>query len=418
MKILIIGNGGREHALTWAISQNPRCTKIYCSPGNAGTAELATNIYIDITSNNKILETCLEYSIDMVVVGPEKQFEQGLTNVLIEKNILVFGPTKEASLLETSKSFTKNMCRHKNIPSGKYEIFSTEADAQIFLRGQQAPYVIKADGLAAGKGVLVSSDIEECFQFISSIFKGKVGTEKNKVIIEEYLEGREMSVFFAIDKNTIKFVGSAQDYKRAFDNDLGPNTGGMGAFSPSLLLTEKNLEKIVNKIVKPTIEYMKEIGTEFSGILYAGLILNNGEPKLIEYNVRFGDPECQALCMRLGAQILDIYFSGAKNELSNLSINEADDSAITVIVAEKGYPTKPKSGCELNDIFNTKHENALKIFHAGTYLENNFLRNSGGRIFSFTVRAKNLESARAIVYRQLNEIKNKNIFYRTDIGRN
>ena len=418
MKILIIGNGGREHALTWAISQNPRCTKIYCSPGNAGTAELATNIYIDITSNNKILETCLEYSIDMVVVGPEKQFEQGLTNVLIEKNILVFGPTKEASLLETSKSFTKNMCRHKNIPSGKYEIFSTEADAQIFLRGQQAPYVIKADGLAAGKGVLVSSDIEECFQFISSIFKGKVGTEKNKVIIEEYLEGQEMSVFFAIDKNTIKFVGSAQDYKRAFDNDLGPNTGGMGAFSPSLLLTEKNLDEIVNKIVKPTIEYMKEIGTEFSGILYAGLILNNGEPKLIEYNVRFGDPECQALCMRLGAQILDIYFSGAKNELSNLSINEADDSAITVIVAEKGYPTKPKSGCELNDIFNTKHENALKIFHAGTYLENNFLRNSGGRIFSFTVRAKNLESARAIVYRQLNEIKNKNIFYRTDIGRN
>ena len=418
MKILIIGNGGREHALTWAISQNPRCTKIYCSPGNAGTAELATNIYIDITSNNKILETCLEYAIDMVVVGPEKQFEQGLTNVLIEKNILVFGPTKEASLLETSKSFTKNMCRHKNIPSGKYEIFSTEADAQIFLRGQQAPYVIKADGLAAGKGVLVSSDIEECFQFISSIFKGKVGTEKNKVIIEEYLEGREMSVFFAIDKNTIKFVGSAQDYKRAFDNDLGPNTGGMGAFSPSLLLTEKNLDKIVNKIVKPTIEYMKEIGTEFSGILYAGLILNNGEPKLIEYNVRFGDPECQALCMRLGAQILDIYFSGAKNELSNLSINEADDSAITVIVAEKGYPTKPKSGCELNDIFNTKYENALKIFHAGTYLENNFLRNSGGRIFSFTVRAKNLESARAIVYRQLKEIENKNIFYRTDIGRN
>ena len=418
MKILIIGNGGREHALTWAISQNPRCTKIYCSPGNAGTAELATNIYIDITSNNKILETCLEYAIDLVVVGPEKQFEQGLTNVLIEKNILVFGPTKEASLLETSKSFTKNMCRHKNIPSGKYEIFSTEADAQIFLRGQQAPYVIKADGLAAGKGVLVSSDIEECFQFISSIFKGKVGTEKNKVIIEEYLEGQEMSVFFAIDKNTIKFVGSAQDYKRAFDNDLGPNTGGMGAFSPSLLLTKKNLDEIVNKIVKPTIEYMKEIGTEFSGILYAGLILNNGEPKLIEYNVRFGDPECQALCMRLGAQILDIYFSGAKNELSNLSINEADDSAITVIVAEKGYPTKPKSGCELNDIFNTKHENALKIFHAGTYLENNFLRNSGGRIFSFTVRAKNLESARAIVYMQLNEIKNKNIFYRTDIGRN
>jgi phosphoribosylamine--glycine ligase len=418
MKILIIGNGGREHALTWAISQNPRCTKIYCSPGNAGTTELATNIYIDITSNNKILETCLEYSIDMVVVGPEKQFEQGLTNVLIEKNILVFGPTKEASLLETSKSFTKNMCRHKNIPSGKYEIFSTEADAQIFLRGQQAPYVIKADGLAAGKGVLVSSDIEECFQFISSIFKGKVGTEKNKVIIEEYLEGREMSVFFAIDKNTIKFVGSAQDYKRAFDNDLGPNTGGMGAFSPSLLLTEKNLDKIVNKIVKPTIEYMKEIGTEFSGILYAGLILNNGEPKLIEYNVRFGDPECQALCMRLGAQILDIYFSGAKNELSNLSINEADDSAITVIVAEKGYPTKPKSGCELNDIFNKDYENALKIFHAGTYLENNSLRNSGGRIFSFTVRAKNLESARAIVYRQLNEIENKNIFYRTDIGRN
>ena len=418
MKILIIGNGAREHALTWAISENPRCTKIYCSPGNAGTAELATNIDIDITSNKKILETCLKHTIDIVVVGPEKQFEQGLTNILIEKNILVFGPTKEASLLETSKSFTKNMCRYKNIPSGKYEIFTNEADAQIFLKDHKAPYVIKADGLAAGKGVLVSSDIEECYQFISSIFKGKVGTEKNKVIIEEYLEGQEMSVFFAIDKNTIKFIGSAQDYKRAFDNDFGPNTGGMGAFSPSPLLTKKNIDNIIHKIVQPTTEYMKEIGSEFTGILYAGLILNNGEPKLIEYNVRFGDPECQALCIRLGAQILDIYFSGAKNELSNLSINEADDSAITVIVAEKGYPANAKSGCELNDIVNTKYENELKIFHAGTYFENNFLRNSGGRIFSFTVRSKNLEDARDIVYRQLNKIENKNIFYRTDIGIN
>jgi len=222
MKILIIGSGAREHALTWAISQNPRCTKIYCSPGNAGTATLATNIDIDVTSNDEILEICFEYSIDMVVVGPEKQFEQGLTNALKEKNILVFGPTKEASQLETSKSFTKIMCKHKNIPTGNYEIFSKEGDAREFLRAQPKPFVIKADGLAAGKGVLVSSDFEEGNQFISSIFDGKIGTEKNKVIIEEYLEGQEMSVFFAIDKNTIKYIGSAQDYKRAFDHDLGP----------------------------------------------------------------------------------------------------------------------------------------------------------------------------------------------------
>ena len=416
MKILIIGSGAREHALTWAISQNPRCTKIYCSPGNAGTATLATNVDIDVTSNDEILEICLEYSIDMVVVGPEKQFEQGLTNALKEKNILVFGPTKEASQLETSKSFTKIMCKHKNIPTGNYEIFLKEGDAQKFLSAQPKPFVIKADGLAAGKGVLVSSDFEEGNQFISSIFDGKIGTEKNKVIIEEYLEGQEVSVFFAIDKNTIKYIGSAQDYKRAFNHDRGPNTGGMGAFSPSPLLTEKNLAKIVNEIIKPTVEYMRENVSDFSGILYAGLILNKGEPKLIEYNVRFGDPECQALCIRLGAQILDIYFSGAKNELSNLSINEANDSAITVVVAEKGYPENPKSGCELNDIVNTKYDNELKIFHAGTYFENNFLRNSGGRIFSFTVRSTNLHQARAIAYEQLNKIENENIFYRTDIG--
>ena len=417
MKILIIGNGAREHALAWAISQNPRCTKIYCSPGNAGTTELAANIDIDVTSNNEILEICLLYSIDLVIIGPEKQFEQGLTNALKEKNILVFGPTMEASQLETSKSFTKNMCKHKRVPTGNYEIFSRVDDAKKFLREQPTPYVIKADGLAAGKGVLVSSNIEESDQFISSIFEGKIGIEKSKVIIEEYLEGQEISVFFAIDKNTIKFVGSAQDYKRAFNNDLGPNTGGMGAFSPSPLLTKKTLDKIVNKIIKPTVEYMKEIGNEFSGILYAGLILNNGEPKLIEYNVRFGDPECQALCARLGAQMLDIYVSGAKNELSRLSINEANDSAITVIVAEKGYPRNPRSGCELNDIVDIKYNKALMIFHAGTYFENNFLRNRGGRIFSFTVRGKNLQEARTIVYNQLNKVENENIFFRTDIGR-
>ena len=417
MKILVIGNGAREHALTWAISQNPRCTKIYCSPGNAGTAMLATNLDIDITSNKKIIEICLKHSIDIVVVGPEKQFEQGITNALKEKNILVFGPTREASQLETSKSFTKIMCRHKNIPTGNYEIFSSEDEAKNFLRAQPKPYVIKADGLAAGKGVLVSSDFEEGKQFISSIFNGKIGAEKNKVIIEEYLEGHEMSVFFAVDRNTIKYIGSAQDYKRAFDQDRGPNTGGMGSFSPSPLLNERNLEKIVNKIVKPTLEYMKEIGSEFSGILYTGLILNNGEPKLIEYNVRFGDPECQTLCIRLGAQVLDIYFSGAKNELSDLAINEANDSAITIIVAEKGYPGNPKSGYELNDIINIKYDDELKIFHAGTYFENNSLRNTGGRIFSFTVRSTDLNKARVIAYKQLNRIKNENVFYRTDIGR-
>mgnify|MGYP001157334068 FL=1 len=417
MRILIIGNGAREHALTWAISQNPRCTEIYCSPGNAGTSTLATNVQIDITSNSKIIEMCKEYSIDIVVVGPEKQFEQGLTNALREKNVLVFGPSMEASQLETSKSFTKTMCKYKNIPTANYEIFSRSDDAREFLKVQPKPYVIKADGLAAGKGVLVSSDFEESTQFINWIFDGKIGTRKNKVIIEEYLAGQEMSVFFAIDRNTIKYIGSAQDYKRAFDNDCGPNTGGMGAFSPSPLLTETNLAKIIRKIVKPTVEYMKEIGSEFSGILYAGLIFINGEPKLIEYNVRFGDPECQALCIRLGAQILDIYFNGAKNELSDLSINEANDSAITVIVAEKGYPDNPKSGCELSDIVDTKYDSELKIFHAGTYFENKSLRNTGGRIFSFTVRGTNLRQARKIAYKQLNKIENPNIFFRTDIGR-
>ena len=420
MNVLVIGQGGREHALVWKIAQSQLVDQIYCWPGNPGMDEFSINLSIpfvnEMDSYRQVVEFVKSEGIDLTIVGPEDPLAAGIVDSFHKHNLYVFGPDAFCAQLESSKVFARDIMAEYNIPHPKYFACKSREETIKAREVLGLPIVLKADGLAAGKGVLVSSDIEEADNFISSIFAGKIGTVKSKVIIEEYLEGKEMSVFFAIDKKTIKYIGSAQDYKRAFDHDRGPNTGGMGAFSPSPLLTKKILEKILNKIIKPTVEYMKETGNEFSGILYAGLVLNNGEPKLIEYNVRFGDPECQALCVRLGAQIFDIYFSGAKNELSSLSINEACDSAITVIVAEKGYPKNPRSDCELNDIVDIKFNKALKIFHAGTYFKNNFLCNTGGRIFSFTVRSKNLKDARTIVYKELTKIENDNVFYRTDIG--
>ncbi len=416
MNILILGNGGREHSLAWAVSQNPRCRKIYCSPGNAGTDQIATNINLNLNCNHEIVKECRKLLIDLVIVGPEKIFAQGLANELKEEDILCFGPTKEAAKLETSKAFTKEICKIKNIPSAMDKIFDNRENAKKHLNNQVNPFVIKADGLASGKGVLVTDSLKQANEFLDMIFDGKISSNKNKVIIEEFLEGQEMSLFLAIDQYKIKIIGSAQDYKRAFDGDKGPNTGGMGAFSPSPLANDEMNEKIINTIIKPTLEYLKEQNTPFSGILYAGLIIKNGTPKLIEYNVRFGDPECQVLCTRLGAQILDILLCGAENKLSDISINLADDIALTVVVSAVGYPENVNRDIDITSVVNQKYKDSVYVFHAGTYIDGDILRNSGGRVFNFTSRGIDLKEIRRLIYGELRKVTNKKLFYRMDIG--
>ena len=418
MNILILGNGGREHSLAWAISQNPRCSQLYCCPGNAGTSQIATNINLDLNSNIEIVKECRRLLVDLVVVGPEKIFAQGIVSALKKEDILCFGPTVEAAMLETSKSFTKEICKLKNIPAANDEVFDNRDDAKKYLRGQLPPFVIKADGLASGKGVLVTKSLEEANDFLDMIFDGKIDSNKSKVIIEEFLDGQEMSLFLAVDNNTIKILGSAQDYKRAFNGDLGPNTGGMGAFSPSPLMNKKLGETIISNIIEPTLEFLKEKETPFSGILYAGLIVKDGSPKLIEYNVRFGDPECQVLCSRLGSQVLDILVNGATNKLVELSINLANDLALTVVVAAVGYPNTVNSKIDVTNVFTQKYHHSLNIFHASTYMDKNLLRNSGGRIFSFTARGTSLKEIKTLIYSELKKIENDELFYRMDIGEN
>ncbi len=416
MNILILGGGGREHALTWAISQNPRCRKIFCSPGNVGTDQIATNINLNLNCNTAIIEECKKLSIDLVIVGPEKIFAQGLVNYLTEEGILCFGPTKEASRLETSKAFTKEICKIKNIPSAMDIVFENREMAKKHLNNQVPPFVIKADGLASGKGVLVTESLKQANQFLDMIFDGKIGSNKSKVIIEEFLDGQEMSLFLAVDQSEIKIIGSAQDYKRAFDGDKGPNTGGMGAFSPSPLVNKELTEKIITTIIQPTLEYLKEQNTPFSGILYAGLIIKDGVPKLIEYNVRFGDPECQVLCTRLGAQILDILICGAENKLSGLSINLADDFSLTVVVAAVGYPDTVNSNIDITNVLKQKYNESVNIFHASTYNDGDIIRNLGGRVFNFTSRGSSLKEIKNLIYSELKKVKNNKLFYRMDIG--
>ena len=416
MKILIIGNGAREHALTWAISQNPRCTKIYCSPGNAGTTELATNVDIDVTSNNEILEMCLLHSIDLVIVGPEKQFEQGLTNALKEKNILVFGPTMEASQLEASKSFTKNMCKHKKIPTGNYEIFSRVDDAKKFLREQPTPYVIKADGLAAGKGVTICNNLDEVIKDVQEILDGKFKSS-NKVFIEEFLEGEELSYFVITDGYDYKCLGTAQDHKKIGEGDVGLNTGGMGAYSPSKIINNKLENKIQEEIIEPTLNGLRKEGLIYKGILYAGLMINNGEPKLIEYNIRFGDPECQVLMMRLNSDLLEILISTLENKILEQKITWSENDSITVVAANKGYPEQYKKNSIIKNLDTIKVDDNQQIFHAGTTRDKDGkILATGGRVLNSTVLSKSLSVARKKANEILENVKWENKYYRKDIG--
>ena len=416
MKILVVGGGGREHSLIWAISQNPKCQEIFCAPGNAGINTIAKQVILNIMRPAEVVAFSRKNYIDFVVIGPEAPLIAGLSDALKNEGILTFGPSKASSVLEASKSFTKEICNMGNIPTAVSETFYTLEDAENHLKTCKFPIVIKADGLAAGKGVIIAESNETALDAVQTILDGKFSVAKDPIVIEEFLEGEELSYFVLTDGKTLLPIGSAQDHKRAFDGDKGPNTGGMGAYSPARLLTRDLEEKIILKIIKPTIAIMNQKNLPFVGVLYAGLMIKNGNPKLIEYNVRFGDPECQVLMVRLGGQILDILLDCAEGKLAQSKISWANDSAISIVMASKGYPGEYSKGTTIRNIALAEKIDGVEVFHAGTKDNNGEIVATGGRVLNITCREQNLELARIKAYEAISLIDWDTGFYRSDIG--
>ena len=414
MNVCIIGSGGREHALCYKIKQSKKLKQLFCMPGNPGTAQICQNLTVDISDFDKIYSSLLKNKIDLVIVGPEIPLVNGLVDFLDKKKIRTFGPSKKAAQLEGSKIFMKNLCKQFNIPSAKYfEINSIEEAIEV-LKTMNEPVVVKSDGLAAGKGVTICKTKDQAIKDISSILNGKFSSSR-KVIIEEFLEGEEASYFVITDGKNFKQIGTAQDHKRIGENDTGPNTGGMGAYSPSLIINKSLEEKIINKIIIPTIKGMKELGCPYKGILYAGLMIKDNEPKLIEYNIRFGDPECQVLMMRLEDDLLELIISSIEENLDNKKIHWSKDPCITIVAASKGYPENFEKLTEIKNLPSNKEKN-IQMFHAGTTTKNGKILSNGGRVLNSTVMLPTLKSSREKALQLLDELDWKNKYYRRDIG--
>ena len=417
MKVLIIGGGGREHALAWKISQSPVVKKIYVAPGNGGTA-LDNNIEnIDITDVQELISFSIKQKIDLTVVGPEAPLAIGIVDAFRKNNLAIFGPTKAAAQLESSKEFSKIFMARHNIPTAKFATFKDTNSAHDYLQNNPAPIVIKADGLASGKGVVVAMTDEEAHEAVDSMLSEKIyGSAGTKIIIEEFLEGEEASFIVICDGSTILPLDSSQDHKRLLDNDAGPNTGGMGAYSPAPLVTEEVNKKIMDQVIIPTIEGMKQEGIEFSGFLYAGIIVDPYKNiKTLEFNCRMGDPETQPLLFRMQSDLFTVLFKAAKQELEGVEINWDNEHAITIVMATKDYPTKPILGDEIN-LPEMQNEDTF-IFHAGTSLESNKLMTSGGRVLGITAKGKTLEIAKNKAYDILRKVEFDGAQFRTDIGK-
>ena len=415
MNLAVIGSGGREHAICYKLKQSPKIQKLICIPGNAGTEKIAENIYEDILNFDALYQIIKKQKIDIVVVGPEQPLVEGLVNYLNKKKIRVFGPNKFSSQLEGSKAFMKNLCKKNNIPTANFGVFNNFNDASSFIKKNGVPIVVKADGLAAGKGVSICNSTEEALKDVKEILDGKFKSS-NKVVLEEFLEGEELSYFSVVDENSYHFFGSAQDHKRVGEGDTGPNTGGMGAYSPAPLLTNKLDDKIKKKIIEPTLKAMKDLGHPYTGFLYAGLMIKKEEPYLIEYNVRMGDPECQVLMMRLKTDLLEIVDCATKNKLNNLKIKWNKKSCITIVLCAKGYPYKYIKDSEIKNLFNISADENNQIFHAGTYLKNNKTYSNGGRVLNITSSSKSLIKARNKSLVNISKINWSDGFFRKDIG--
>ena len=418
MKVLVLGSGAREHAMCWSLANSPLISKLICAPGNPGIAEEAQCINININNNDEIISLALKEKVDLVIPGPEIPLVNGIIDELHKVNIRAFGPSKEASKLEGSKKFTKNICKLANIPTAESEVFTNRDEAIKYIKKNKLPIVIKADGLAAGKGVVIAQNEEEAITAIDNSFNGFFGEAGKTILIEEYLEGVEASFFALCDGLTAIPLANAQDHKRVGDGDTGPNTGGMGAFSPTPNLTESVNNNIIDDIIIPTLIEMDKRGSPFQGILYAGLMLTKDGPKLIEYNVRFGDPECQVILTRIKSNLFEAILAAVDHTLEKFHLRFYDEVALTIVMASNGYPGKYKTHSIIRGIADANNIKGIKVFHAGTTLdsEKNIVSN-GGRVLSVTANAKNIEEARVLAYKAIEYIKWDDGFYRKDIGK-
>ena len=415
MNIGLIGSGGREHALCQKIHESKLIKKIICFPGNAGTAKIAKNIKVDILNFREIHQLVQFHKIDLVIVGPEEPLVRGLVDYLREKKIKVFGPDKFASRLEGSKAFMKKVCKSNNIPTADYKICKNKKDVLNFLKKSKLPLVVKADGLAAGKGVTICSSKKKVLKISEEIFKGKFKSSK-KIVLEEFLEGEEASYFVIADKKTFKFFGTAQDHKRVKENDKGPNTGGMGAYSPAKIIDKKLEKKIINKIIKPTFFALKKKKIYYTGFLYVGLMIQDNEPYLIEFNVRMGDPECQVILPRLKTDLIKIIKNVVNNKLKQTSINWHKKKSMTVVLCSKGYPGKYKKNKTIKNLDRIKLSKNDFIYHAGTKLENDQLKSNGGRVLNITSVGTDFLNIRKKIIKIIKNINWKGGFFRRDIG--
>ena len=415
MNIGLIGSGGREHALCQKIHESKLIKKIICFPGNAGTAKIAKNIKADILNFREIHQLVQFHKIDLVIVGPEEPLVKGLVDYLRKKKIKVFGPDKFASRLEGSKAFMKKVCKSNNIPTADYKICKNKKDVLNFLKKSKLPLVVKADGLAAGKGVTICSSKKKVLKISEEIFKGKFKSSK-KIVLEEFLEGEEASYFVIADKKTFKFFGTAQDHKRVKENDKGPNTGGMGAYSPAKIIDKKLEKKIINKIIKPTFFALKKQKIYYTGFLYVGLMIQDNEPYLIEFNVRMGDPECQVILPRLKTDLIKIINNVVNNKLKQTSINWHKKKSMTVVLCSKGYPGKYKKNKTIKNLDRIKLSKNDFIYHAGTKLENDQLKSNGGRVLNITSVGTDFLKIRKKIIKIIKNINWKGGFFRKDIG--
>jgi phosphoribosylamine--glycine ligase len=415
MNIGLIGSGGREHALCKKIHNSKLVRKIICFPGNAGTSRLATNVDVNILDFKKILKLVRFYKIDLVVVGPEEPLVKGIVDFLTKHKIKVFGPNKYAARLEGSKAFMKSICKKNKIPTAQFKICKNKKDVSNFLRNSNFPLVVKADGLAAGKGVTICKNKKQILNVSNEIFKGKFKTSK-KLVLEEFLEGEEASYFLIVDKKNFKFFGSAQDHKRVKEKDRGPNTGGMGAYSPAPIINKKLEEKIIRKIVKPTLLALKKKKKPYTGFLYVGLMIKNNEPYLIEYNVRMGDPECQVIIPRLNTDIVKIFNNALINKLHRINIKWKKLKCMTIVLCSKGYPGKYKKNKRIKYLNNLDYNKTSFIFHAGTKFIGNELVSNGGRVLNVTSAGKNFKTIRKNILKNIKKINWKEGFFRKDIG--
>ncbi|WP_020487349.1 phosphoribosylamine--glycine ligase [Sinorhizobium medicae] len=414
MKVLLIGSGGREHALAWKIAQSPRLTTLYAAPGNPGIAEEAAIVALDVGNHVAVVDFCRSHAIDLVVVGPEAPLVAGLADVLIGEGIPVFGPSAAAAQLEGSKGFTKDLCARYGIPTGAYKRFSDAESARAYVREQGAPIVIKADGLAAGKGVTVAMNLEEALAAVDECFAGAFGAAGAEVVVEAYLDGEEASFFCLCDGKNVLPLGSAQDHKRVGDGDTGPNTGGMGAYSPAPVMSPEVVERTMREIIQPTVRGMSENGYPFTGVFFAGLMITEKGPELIEYNVRFGDPECQVLMMRLQSDLLPLLYAAATGRLEGMKVEWRDDVALTVVMAARGYPGSYEKDTPIDAL--PEASATTKVFHAGTTMKDGRLVATGGRVLNVTATGKSVSEAKDAAYAAVRNVTWENGFHRNDIG--